>query len=131
MGIVADATQAAGGEVFGVIPEHLLRREVGKVDITNFIVTENMHERKKVMFMNADVIVTLPGGPGSLDELFEALTWKQLHLHEKPIFVLNIDGYWDPLLTLIDHQIAEGFADPSFRDLFETCATVPDLLDAL
>ncbi|MEM9717276.1 MAG: TIGR00730 family Rossman fold protein [Pseudomonadota bacterium] len=131
MGAVASACESAGGDVFGVIPEHLLLREVGKTDITRFVVTENMHERKKVMFMNADVIVTLPGGPGSLDELYEALTWKQLGLHDKPILVLNVEGYWDPLLKLIDHQIAEGFADPSFRDFFETVHTVKDLMSAI
>ena len=128
MGLVASAAENAGGDVFGVIPEHLLLREVGKVGISKFVVTENMHERKKVMFMNSDIIVTLPGGPGSLDELYEALTWKQLGLHEKPIIVLNTEKYWSPLLELIDHQITEGFAEASFRDLFSVAETVPDLM---
>ena len=75
MGEVARAAQASGGDTFGVIPVHLLQREVGKTDLTRFVVTETMHERKKVMIMNADAVVVLPGGPGSLDELFEALTW--------------------------------------------------------
>ncbi len=118
MGEVANATQAAGGETFGVIPVHLLEHEVGKRDLSSFIVTGNMHERKKVMFMNADVIVTLPGGAGSLDELFEVLTWRQLGLHDKPVYLLNTANYWDPLLALLDHIIAEGFADESFRALF-------------
>ena len=131
MGIVANSAGDAGGEVLGVIPEHLLLREVGKVDITRFIVTENMHERKKVMFMNADVIVTLPGGAGSLDELYEAMTWKQIGLHHKPIYIINTEGYWDPLLTLIEHQITEGFADESFRGLFEVIDTVDDLIQRL
>lgn len=129
MGAVADATQAAGGETFGVIPEHLLQREVGKRDLTKFIVTENMHERKKVMYMNSDVIVVLPGGAGSLDELFEVLTWRQLGLHEKPIFLLNIEGYWAPLLALMDHIIEQGFADASLRNYFATVDTV-EALDA-
>ncbi|WGI23473.1 TIGR00730 family Rossman fold protein [Amylibacter sp. IMCC11727] len=131
MGTVANACQAAGGETFGVIPEYLMGLEVGKRDLTHFIVTENMHERKKVMFMNADAIVTLPGGAGSLEEFFEVLTWSQLGLHDKPIFLLNVEGYWDPLVTLIDHQIASGFADASLRDLFTVVPTVNDLMAQL
>ena len=131
MGAVAKGAQAAGGETFGVIPEHLLRREVGKRDLSQFIVTENMHERKKVMYMNSDAIVVLPGGAGSLDELFEVLTWRQLGLHEKPIFLLNVDGYWQPLLALLDHVIEQGFADAGLRDYFAVADTVPALRDAL
>jgi uncharacterized protein (TIGR00730 family) len=97
MGAVARAAQAAGGETFGVIPTHLMEMEVGKRDLTTFVVTETMHERKKVMFMNADAIVMLPGGAGSLDEFFEVLTWRQLGLHEKPVFLLDTAGYWAPL----------------------------------
>ncbi|MFK7753920.1 MAG: TIGR00730 family Rossman fold protein [Sedimentitalea sp.] len=117
MGEVARAAQAAGGDTFGVIPTHLESREVGKTDLTRYVVTETMHERKKVMFMNADAVVILPGGAGSLDELFEALTWAQLGLHNKPIVVLNTQRYWDPLIALIDHVIDQGFADTSLRDL--------------
>lgn len=131
MGAVANATQAAGGKTFGVIPVHLLEFEVGKRDLTSFIVTENMHERKKVMFMNADAIVTLPGGAGSLDELFEVLTWRQLGLHDKPVYLLNINGYWDKLIGLIDHMIAEGFADPSFRDFLQVVDDVPSVMARL
>ncbi len=116
MGAVAKAAQKAGAETFGVIPEHLMQREVGKRDLTSFIVTENMHERKKVMFMNSDAIVVMPGGAGSLDEFFEVLTWRQLGLHDKPILLLNINGYWDPLIGLIDHVIAEGFAGDDIRE---------------
>ena len=128
MGTVANACQSAGGETFGVIPVHLMDMEVGKRDLSSFIVTENMHERKKVMFMNADIIVTLPGGAGSLDEFFEVLTWAQLGLHQKPIYLLNVEGYWDPLVSLIDHQIASGFADASLRGLFSVVPTVDELL---
>ncbi|UWP96325.1 TIGR00730 family Rossman fold protein [Aliiroseovarius crassostreae] len=116
MGAVAKSAQAAGAETFGVIPVHLMGREVGKRDLTAFVVTENMHERKKVMFMNSDAIVVLPGGAGSLDEFFEVLTWRQLGLHDKPIILLNINGYWDPLIALMDHVIAQGFAGPDIRD---------------
>ena len=124
MGVVARAAQAAGGDTFGVIPTHLLEWEVGKTDLTRFVVTETMHERKKVMLMNADAVVVLPGGAGSLDELFEVLTWRQLGLHDKPILILNTEGYWDPLLTLVDHVIAQGFADPS-RGGFLTVVDTP------
>ncbi|WP_298936156.1 TIGR00730 family Rossman fold protein [uncultured Ruegeria sp.] len=116
MGEVARAAQAAGGDTFGVIPVHLLQREVGKTDLTRFVVTETMHERKKVMIMNADAVVVLPGGPGSLDELFEALTWRQLGLHDKPILIVNVGGYWDALHTLLDQVIGQGFADASMAD---------------
>ncbi len=117
MGEVARAAQAAGGETFGVIPVHLFAREVGKRDLSTFIVTENMHERKKVMYMNSDAIVVLPGGAGSLDELFEVLTWRQIGLHEKPILILNTEGYWEPLRALIEQIVTEGFADRSIAEM--------------
>ncbi|MBO9471932.1 TIGR00730 family Rossman fold protein [Shimia sp. R10_1] len=127
MGAVANAAQASGAETFGVIPTHLLEWEVGKTDLTNFIVTENMHERKKVMFMNCDAIVVLPGGAGSLDEFFEVLTWRQLKLHAKPIVLLNVNGFWDPLMGLVDHVIAQGFADASLRDFVQVAGDVAEL----
>lgn len=125
MGAVARAAQAAGGETFGVIPTHLLNREVGKTDLTSFVVTETMHERKKVMIMNADAVVVLPGGPGSLDEFFEALTWRQLGLHDKPILVMNVDGYWDKLRALLDQTADQGFADASLLE-FVTWVDTPE-----
>jgi uncharacterized protein (TIGR00730 family) len=131
MGEVARAAQAAGAASLGVIPTHLLALEVGKRDLTQFVVTENMHERKKVMFMNSDAVVVLPGGAGSLDEFFEVLTWAQIGLHRKPIFLLNTEGYWAPLLALLDHIIAEGFAAASMRDLFRVIDTVEALTPAL
>ena len=124
MGTVARAAQDAGGDTFGVIPTHLMDLEVGKTDLTRFVVTETMHERKKVMFMNADAVVVLPGGAGSLDELFEVLTWRQLGLHDKPIVVLNSEGYWSPLRALVDHVIYQGFADRSLAG-FLTWADTP------
>ena len=131
MGVVARAAQAAGGDTFGVIPTHLLEWEVGKTDLTRFVVTETMHERKKVMLMNADAVVVLPGGAGSLDELFEVLTWRQLGLHDKPILILNTEGYWDPLLTLVDHVIALGFADPSLGGFLTVVDTPKSAMAAL
>lgn len=128
MGSVARAAQAAGGDTFGVIPAHLVAWEVGKTDLTRYIVTETMHERKKVMFMNCDAVVLLPGGAGSLDELFEVLTWRQLGLHEKPVYVLNTNGYWDPLKQLMNHVADRGFADHS---ILEYLTWVPDAETAL
>lgn len=128
MGTVARAAQGAKGETFGVIPTHLVKAEVGKTDLTRYVVTENMHERKKVMFMNADAIVVMPGGAGSMDEFFEVLTWAQLGLHNKPIVLMNVEGYWDPLIDLMDHMINSGFADASLRDLFHVTPNAPDTL---
>lgn len=127
MGSVAKAAQAAGAETFGVIPQHLVDWEIGKTDLTSYVVTETMHERKKVMFMNCDAVVVLPGGAGSLDEFFEVLTWRQIGLHKKPIFLLNIEGYWSPLVALLNHVIEKGFADQSLRDLVKTADTVSTL----
>ncbi len=131
MGATARTAQVAGAETFGVIPVHLLKQEVGKRDLSKFIVTENMHERKKVMFMNCDAIVVLPGGAGSLDEFFEVLTWRQLGLHEKPIYLLNIAGYWDKLLGLLDHVIENGFADESMKSYVSSFDNVASLTTAL
>ncbi|MFT6458443.1 MAG: hypothetical protein ACJARR_000476 [Pseudophaeobacter arcticus] len=131
MGVVARATQEAGGETFGVIPEHLVKREVGKSDLNTYVVTETMHERKKVMLYNADAVVVLPGGPGSLDELFEALTWRQLGLHDKPIVILNVEGYWDKLHDLMTHMVAQGFADTSLSDFLIWVETPEQALNAL
>lgn len=131
MGAAARAAQGAGGETMGVIPLNLVAMEVAKRDLTHYVVTETMHERKKVMFMNSDVIVILPGGAGSLDEFFEVLTWRQIGLHMKPIYILNTNGYWAPLMQLIEHVIAEGFADPSLRDFLQPVESVQELTTAL
>lgn len=131
MGAVARAAQAAGADTFGVIPRHLVDWEVGKTDLTRYIVTETMHERKKVMFMNSDMVVVLPGGAGTLDELFEVLTWRQLGLHEKPVVLVNTHGYWDPLVALLDHVISGGFADASLTDFFTVVVDAQGALDAL
>lgn len=131
MGEVARAAIAAGGRTMGVIPTHLMGREQGRSDLTQVVITENMHERKKVMFMNSDALVVLPGGAGSLDEFFEVLTWRQLGLHQKPILILNTDGYWNPLLALVDHVIGEGFADASLKAFLNVVPDVPGLESAL
>ncbi|MES2664971.1 MAG: TIGR00730 family Rossman fold protein [Pseudomonadota bacterium] len=118
MGQVANAAMAAGAQTLGVIPTHLISAERGRTDLTQVVITQDMHERKKVMFMNSDAIVVLPGGAGSLDEFFEVLTWGQIGLHRKPIVLMDVQGYWQPLLALLDHIIAEGFADASMPSLF-------------
>ena len=128
MGTVARAAQQAGGDTFGVIPAHLVALEVGKTDLTRYVVTETMHERKKVMFMNSDAVVVLPGGAGSLDELFEVLTWRQLGLHDKPVFLVNTNGYWDPLIQLVHHVVDQGFAEATLLDYYNT---VPDAAAAV
>ncbi len=131
MGEVARAAIGAGATSLGVIPVHLLAREQGKRDLSTLVVTEDMHERKKVMFMNSDAIVVLPGGAGSLDEFFEVTTWAQIGLHAKPIYLLDIDGYWQPLRTLIRHIVTEGFADRSLHNLYQMVPDVPTLEAAL
>lgn len=124
MGAVAQAATHANAPTLGVIPTHLLDREAPLGVFGDRIITETMHERKKVMFMNADAVAVLPGGAGSLDEFFEVLTWAQIGLHEKPIYLVDIDGYWQPLVALVDHVITEGFASDSLKALF---AVVPDV----
>lgn len=131
MGRVARAAQKAGAQTLGVIPDHLMQMEVGKRDLDTLVVTETMHERKKVMFTNCDVVVVLPGGTGTMDEFFEVLTWRQIGLHNKPIILLDSHGYWQPLILLIDHVIAKGFAGPENRDYFQIVPDVPALETAL
>ena len=131
MGEAASAAQQAGAKVTGFIPRHLHDIEVGKQDIHALIVTETMHERKKLMLGNSDAVIALPGGPGTLDELVEVLTWRHLGLHEKPTLLLNTGDYWGPLLALFDHMIAEGFVGDKFRTYFTVVETVDALMAAL
>ncbi len=115
MGTVADAVLEGGGEAIGVIPRSMVDRELAHQRLTALHVVETMHERKAKMVSLSDAFVALPGGHGTLDELFEALTWSQLGIHEKPIGMWNVDGYWDPLLAALDHMSAEGFVRPHDR----------------
>lgn len=131
MGAVARAAQAAHGQTFGVIPKDLMQREIGKDDLTQLVVTDTMHERKKLMFTNSDSVVLLPGGAGSLDEFFEVLTWAQLDMHKKPIVLINVAGYWDPLLSLAQHIVREGFADESLFSHFTVAHNVENACDVL
>jgi hypothetical protein len=115
MGIVADAVLAAGGPVVGVIPEALVQREVGHQGLSEQHVVPNMHVRKQMMAERADAFVALPGGIGTLEELYEVWTWRQLGYHDKPVGLLNVDGFYDALLRFMDHTVAEGFLDPAQR----------------
>lgn len=131
MGRVARAATTAGGATFGVIPQHLVAREVAKHDLNTLVVTETMHERKKIMVMNSDAIAVLPGGAGTLDEFFEMLTWRQLGLHAKPIVLVNIGGFWDPLVTLIDHIETTRFAHGTLTQSVQVVDNVPAAMPAL
>ena len=109
MGALADAALAAGGEVIGVIPHGLVQREVAHHGLTALRVVDSMHERKAMIAQLADAFITLPGGLGTLEEFFETWTWAQLGVHQKPIGLLDVAGYWAPLLALLEHVDAEGF----------------------
>ena len=131
MGEAARAMQAAGGRILGVIPQHLVDWEIGKSDLDEYFVTETMHERKTLMFERSDAVIALPGGTGTLDELVEVLTWRQLGLHAKPIVLANLAGYWDPLLRLLDHTIEQGFAEPRIKAFLTVVPDAPAAVDAV
>ena len=131
MGALADGALAANGEVIGIIPEFLTRLEVAHVGVTDLVVTDSMHVRKRRMFELADAFVTLPGGLGTLDETVEILTWRQLGLHEKPILLCDVAGSSEPLVATIEAAIDRGFAGPESRRLYEVVAGVPGVLRRL
>ena len=131
MGVLADAALGAGGRVVGVMPENLKSRELAHPGIDDMRVVASMHARKQKMFEISDACAVLPGGFGTLDETFEIITWKQIGLHDKPIVLVDSDGYWKPLSALLDHVIAEGFARPDDRTLFTVVEGAGDVLPAL
>jgi uncharacterized protein (TIGR00730 family) len=130
MGILADTALAAGGEVIGVIPQDLVDREIGHHGLTELRVVGSMHERKALMAELSDAFVALPGGIGTLEELIEVYTWSQLALHDKPMGVLNVRGYYDALATLLDHAVDEGFLRTQHRAALHVAAEPGALLDA-
>lgn len=134
MGLTADAALQAGASVVGVIPKFLEDYEVGHEGLNELIITDNMHDRKRIMYERADAFVVLPGGLGTMDETFEVVTWTQLGLSGKPVVIANIDGFWDPLLSLVDHLVATGFARPENRGILQVADTLeavfPLLADA-
>lgn len=130
MGTLAEAALSAGGRVVGVIPEHLTRVEAAFLEISELIVVDSMHTRKRRMFDMADAFCVLPGGMGTMDETFEILTWKQLHLHNKPIILVNDGGYWDPWVALVDSIIRNGFARPETARLYTVVDSTDEVLTA-
>ncbi len=131
MGVMADRVLDKGGRVIGVIPGFLEDLEVGHQRVSELIRVGSMHERKTVMFEKSDGFVVLPGGLGTMDEGIEIITWKQLRLHQKPIVILNTDGYWQPLVEIWERVITEGFAHDKMRDLFRVVPTVEGILPAM
>lgn len=131
MGVVADAMLANAGEVIGVIPDALATEELVHPGVAEMRVVRTMHERKAVMADLADAFIAMPGGYGTFEELFEAITWNQLGIHRKPIGLLNVAGYFDPLVRLIDHAVQEGFIKRKQRDLFVVEERPQALLDRL
>jgi uncharacterized protein (TIGR00730 family) len=131
MGEVADATLAAGGRVIGVIPESLMRREVGHAGLHELHVVPNMHQRKQMMAERADAFVALPGGIGTLEELYEVWTWRQLGYHASPIGLLNVEGYYDPLLQFMQRTVDEGFLSVEHLATLRVGEDAPALLSDL
>lgn len=131
MGVVARAARDAGADVIGIIPEHLDAVEITQDGLAELHITRNMHERKKMMFDRSDAFVVLPGGLGTLDETFEIMTWAQLSLHKKPIILLNHNGYWSPLLELVNNVVEEGFASAANAELLKVAATAEEAMAIL
>ena len=131
MGVLADAVLAGGGEAIGVIPQALVDRELAHRQLTALHIVESMHDRKALMAEFADAFLAIPGGYGTLEELFEIVTWKQLRLHAKPIGMLNVAGFFDPLLAWIDRAIAADFIKPKHRGLLLVGQEIDPLLDRL
>lgn len=131
MGIIADTVLAANGKVVGVIPDFLNVKEVGHNNLTEMHVVQSMHERKALMEKLCDGVIVLPGGYGTMDEVFEMLTWSQLGLHRKPIGILNVNGYWDHLVAQMDKMVEEGFLSMNNRKLMIVDSTVEGLMEKM
>lgn len=131
MGMVADAVIDAGGEVIGVIPHHLADKELAHERATQMIRVDSMHVRKQLMADLSDGFIALPGGIGTLEELFETLTWLQLGLHAKPIGLINVAGFFDAMLTFLDHMVAERFLKPEHRALLIVANDIDELIKAM
>lgn len=131
MGRVADAVLAAGGRVTGVIPRTLMEREVGHTGLSELHVVDTMHERKRMMAERSDAFIALPGGIGTFEELFEVWTWRQLGYHDKPIGLLNVEGYYDALLGFLGQTVTHGFVSEPQKALLEVAAEPVSLLDAI
>ena len=131
MGLLADAALAAGGRVTGIIPAAMREAEWAHQGVSELLVVDSMHTRKRLMAEKAEAFAVLPGGVGTLDETFEILSWRQLRLHDKPVYLVDVGGYWRPLLDLLDGVAAAGFAAPVVPNLMRVVADVPALLTEL
>jgi uncharacterized protein (TIGR00730 family) len=131
MGVAARRVMAKGGQVTGIIPEFLQKAEVKFDGVTETIVTDSMHERKQEMFDRSDAFLVLPGGIGTLDETIEMMTWRQLKRHTKPIALVNLEGYWDPFVQLLDHIITQGFAETNIRENLIISDTISGAMEAI
>ncbi len=131
MGLVADATLAAGGRVVGIIPQALVDKEFAKRECTELHIVQTMHERKRMMAERADAFLALPGGIGTFEELFEVWTWRQLGYHDKPIGLLNVDGYYDALMGFLASSVGAGFISPWQMELIRSGKQAGELLPAL
>jgi uncharacterized protein (TIGR00730 family) len=131
MGVLADSVLAAGGRVVGIIPQRLRAAELAHPGVGELVIVGSMHDRKRLMAERADAFAILPGGIGTLDETFEILTWRQLGLHDKPIFLVDVAGYWQPLRDLLDHIVTQGFTQSLVPRLLEIVPNVGELMRAL
>ena len=131
MGIIADAVMDSGGEVIGVIPEHLHDIEVGHEGLTELHIVDSMHTRKNKMFELSDAFVVMPGGLGTMDETFEIITWRQLGLHDKPVILVNNNQYWEPFRALVKHIIDSGYARENCMDLFTIVDSIDEVIPAI
>lgn len=129
MGAIADAVMINGGEVIGVIPENLFSKEVAHQGITRLITVRDMHQRKSHMAELADSFVAFPGGFGTMEELFEIITWNQIGILNKPVVIMNIDGYYDPLIRMLDHSVDVGFIKPENRKIVRVAETLEQCLE--
>lgn len=131
MGMVADSALAAGGRVIGVIPQSMVAREIAHTGLTELRIVQTMHERKALMADLSDAFIAMPGAFGTLDEFCEILTWAQLRIHAKPCGLWNVAGYWDALLGMFDHAVAEGFMKPAHREMVIADGDLESLLGRL
>lgn len=128
MGIIADSVMENGGEVIGIIPSHISDREIQHTALTELHIVESMHIRKQMMVDYSDAFLVLPGGVGTLDETCEIITWRQLGIHDMPIMIANLKGYWTPFLSMIDNIVSEGFMREDDKNTFMVVDTLDDVL---
>jgi uncharacterized protein (TIGR00730 family) len=132
MGVVADSVMSEGGQAIGFITQTLHDFEIGHDGLTELHIVDSMHERKRLMFEHSDAIIVLPGGFGTLDEVIEVITWRQIRLHTKPIVILNINEYWTNLFdTFVSHMIQNGFVQPAHRDIYYLAPSIEDIMPYL